>query len=213
MKNQILRPLHSMAQIVLIFSFVFLTSSPLLSAKGNLTNPSAQVDEFHSVLLLVMKGADQLGVLGRYRAIEPVLTKVFHLKAMMQIASGSFWKKLSDEDQIKLLNTFTRLTIATYAAQFDGYSGQVFKTIGTKPGPQDTTLVETQIVNADSSSVALTYVFRKIKGQWRILDVLLDTGISELARKRSEYRKALMSGGAEALLLMMNSKTSSLLIN
>ena len=202
-----------MAQIVLIFSFVFLTSSPLLSAKGNLTNPSAQVDEFHSVLLLVMKGSDQLGVLGRYRAIEPVLTKVFHLKAMMQIASGSFWKKLSDEDQIKLLNTFTRLTIATYAAQFDGYSGQVFKTIGTKPGPQDTTLVETQIVNADSSSVALTYVFRKIKGQYRILDVLLDTGISELARKRSEYRKALMTGGAEALLLMMNSKTSSLLIN
>ena len=59
----------------------------------------------------------------------------------------------------------------------------------------------------------MTYVFRKIKGEWRILDILLDTGISELARKRSEYRKALKSGGAEALLVMMNSKTASLLIN
>ena len=74
-------------------------------------------------------------------------------------------------------------------------------------------LVETLIVDSDTSSVALTYVFRMINGQWRILDVLLDTGISELARKRSEYRKALMSGGAEALIKMMSSKTSSLLVN
>ena len=157
----------------------------------------------------------------RWNSSYDMLVRYLLLEPAVQSALGSKDVKkhlkdvvtLSDEDQIKLLDTFTRLTIATYAAQFDGYSGQVFKTIGAKPGPQNTTLVETQIVNADSSSVALTYVFRKIKGQWGILDVLLDTGISELARKRSEYRKALMSGGAEALLLMMNSKTDFLLIN
>jgi len=211
MKNQIPRLFQSMALFGLIFSFSFFTYTPLLHA--NSTAPSAHVDEFHSVLLSVMKKADQLGVMGRYKTLEPVLTKIFHLKAMIQIASGPIWKKVSDEDQIKLFDAFTHLTIATYAAQFDGYSGQVFKTIGTKLGPQRTTLVETHIINADASTVALTYVFRKIKGQWRILDVLVDTGISELARKRSEFRKALMSGGAEALLFMMNSKTGSLLVN
>jgi phospholipid transport system substrate-binding protein len=211
MKNQILILFIFMARFTLILGFIFITySSPFCA---NATNPTAQVDKLHSVLLSIMKEADQLGTSGRYQKLEPVIKKIFHLKAMVQIVSGSFWKKAPDKDQVKLLNTFTRLMIATYASQFDGYSGQVFQTIGSTPGPQKTTLVETRIVNADTTSVSLTYVFRNIKEQWLILDVLLDTGISELARKRSEYRKPLMSGGAEALLKLMNSKADSLLVN
>ena len=208
-----LRLFQSIAVFLLIFIFTFVTNPNKIFANTNLTTPLEQVSELHSLLIMVMKEADQLGVFGRYKKLEPVLIKNFHLKAMIQIATGSFWKQISDKEQVKLLDTFTRLTIATYASQFDGYSGQVFKTIRTKSGPQKTTLVETHIVNANTSIIELTYVFRKTKGQWRILDLLLDTGISELARKRSEYRKALRSGGAEALLLLMNSKIDTLLFD
>jgi phospholipid transport system substrate-binding protein len=165
------------------------------------------------VLLSVMKDADQLGILGRYKKLEPVLSQVFSLKSMIQIASGSFWKRTSDQEKTQLTSAFSRLTIATYATQFDGFSGQLFKTIGTKPGPQKTTLVETQIVNPDTSSVTLRYVFREIKGQWRVIDVLLDTGFSELARKRSEYRSVLKTVGVAGLTLLLNAKTDSLLAN
>ncbi len=213
MKNQMLRLFKSGTYCALILSLIIFIGPNLPHANASLKTPLMQVDKFHNVLLSIMKDANQLGVFGRFRTLEPVLIEIFHFKAMVQIASGSFWEIMSNGDQIKLLDTFTRLSIATYAAQFDGYSGQVFKIIGTKPGPQKTTLVETRIVNTDSSSIALTYVFRKIKGEWRILDVLLDTGISELARKRSEFREALRTGGAEALLIMMESKADTLLIN
>lgn len=213
MRISFLLQIRSIARFVLIYSIFFLAYSGPFQVNASELTPSTQVEQFHDVLLSVMKNADQLGISGRYKKLEPVLSKVFYLKGMIQIASGSFWKKTSDQEKIQLTSAFSRLTIATYATQFDGYSGQRFKTIGTKPGPQKTTLVETHIVNPDTSSVTLRYVFREIKGQWRIIDVLLDTGISELARKRSEYRSVLKSGGVAGLIALLNSKTDSLLAN
>ena len=173
----------------------------------------SQVEKFHDVLLSTMKEAKSLGVSGRYQKLEVILPEVFHLKAMIQISSGSFWQKSSELDRDQLTDAFTRLTIATYASQFDGYSGQVFTTSGVKPGPQKTTLVETVLTTPGSSGVALTYVMREVKGQWRVIDVLLDTGISELARKRSEYRQILKISGTAGLIKILKAKTNSLLAN
>ena len=205
--------IQSIAQFVFGFLILFLAFSEPFHVNASEPPPSTQVEQFHDVLLSVMKDADQLGILGRYKKLEPALSQVFSLKAMIQIASGSFWKRTSDQEKTQLTSAFSRLTIATYATQFDGFSGQLFKTIGAKPGPQKTTLVETQIVNTDTSSVTLRYVFREIKGQWRVIDVLLDTGFSELARKRSEYRSVLKTGGVAGLIALLNAKTDSLLAN
>ena len=213
MRIRLAPQIQSIAQFVFGFLLLFLALSEPFQVNASEPPPSTQVEQFHDVLLSVMKDADQLGILGRYKKLEPVLSQVFSLKAMIQIASGAFWKRTSDQEKTQLTSAFSRLTIATYATQFDGFSGQLFKTIGTKPGPQKTTLVETQIVNPDTSSVTLRYVFREIKGQWRVIDVLLDTGFSELARKRSEYRSVLKTVGVAGLTLLLNAKTDSLLAN
>ena len=213
MRIRLAPQIQSIAQFVFGFLLLFLALSEPFQANASEPPPSTQVEQFHDVLLSVMKDADQLGILGRYKKLEPVLSQVFSLKSMIQIASGAFWKRTSDQEKTQLTSAFSRLTIATYATQFDGFSGQLFKTIGTKPGPQKTTLVETQIVNPDTSSVTLRYVFREIKGQWRVIDVLLDTGFSELARKRSEYRSVLKTVGVAGLTLLLNAKTDSLLAN
>ena len=205
--------IQSIAQFVFGFLIFFLAFSETFQVNASGPPPSTQVEQFHDVLLSVMKDADQLGISGRYKKLEPVLSQVFSLKVMIQIASGSFWKRTSDQEKTQLTSAFSRLTIATYATQFDGFSGQLFKTIGAKPGPHKTTLVETQIVNTDTSSVTLRYVFREIKGQWRVIDVLLDTGFSELARKRSEYRSVLKTDGVAGLISLLNAKTDSLLAN
>ena len=105
----------------------------------------------------------------------------------------------------------SRLSISTYASQFDGYSGQSFETQGQKPGPQKTVLVKTRIIDPGSDPIDLTYVTREIKGRWRIIDVLLDTGISELAVRRSEYSRILKTRGVDGLIDALNSKATQLL--
>lgn len=183
--------------------------SPIAQAQEQ--TPEQVVEKFHVVLLSTMQEAEQLGVTGRYQKLETVLPNSFHLAVMIQVASGAAWRDASPAERQNLVTAFTDLTIATYAAQFDGYSGQSFELQGTKPGPQKTTLVETRLVNPNDSDVPLVYVTRLIKGQWRIIDVLLDTGISELARKRSEYRQILKSGGIAGLIRALQEKTQVLM--
>ena len=173
--------------------------------------PSHIVTAFHDTLLEVMKQAETLGTQGRYKKLAGRIEETFHLGLMARISSGSYWRKASAGEIEKLITAFSRLSISTYASQFDGWSGQSFETQGQKPGPQETILVKTRIIDPGSDPIDLTYVTREIKGQWRIIDVLLDTGISQLAVRRSEYSRILKTGGIDALTRILDAKADQLL--
>ena len=48
------------------------------------------------------------------------------------------------------------------------------------------------------------------KDRWRIVDILLDNDISELAVRRSEYRRVLKKEGVDALIATLNNKADGL---
>ncbi|MFQ5766342.1 MAG: ABC transporter substrate-binding protein, partial [Rhodospirillales bacterium] len=143
--------------------------------------------------------------------LAPRIEQSFHLPLMIQVAASSYWRKADPAQVEMLIRAFTRLSVSTYATHFDSYGGQSFETQGEQPGPQNTTLVKTRIVDPKSDPVEITYVTRKIKGQWRIIDVLVDSGISELAVRRSEYRGILKTGGIDGLIRTLNAKADQLL--
>ena len=58
-----------------------------------------------------------------------------------------------------------------------------------------------------SSSVG---VMAERDGAWRIVDVLLERSISELAVRRSEYNQVLRTGGADKLAEVLDQKTAQL---
>ncbi|MEK9723668.1 MAG: ABC transporter substrate-binding protein, partial [Rhodospirillaceae bacterium] len=60
------------------------------------------------------------------------------------------------------------------------------------------------------TDVPLTYVTREVQGAWRIIDVLVDAGISELAVRRSEYRLILKTDGIDGLITVLGDKASAL---
>ena len=181
------------------------------SAGGAQLSPSDIVTAFHQSLLGVMKEAKTLGVKGRFEKLTSPLKQNFHFRLMTQVAAGSYWRKSGPAQIDRLVDAFTRLSISTYASRFDGYSGQFFETESDKPGPQKTILVKTRIIDPGFDPVDLTYVTHKIKGEWRIIDVLLDAGISELAVRRSEYRRVLKTGGVDGLIETLNRKVDKLL--
>ncbi|HEC90787.1 MAG TPA: toluene tolerance protein, partial [Alphaproteobacteria bacterium] len=165
--------------------------------------PAAVIKSFHATLLAVMKNADKLGVNGRYDLLAPVIDKDFDLQRTVRVAVGKFWRSADGAARTKVLASFRRLSIATYAAQFDGWSGQAFTTIASRPGPQGTILVQTKITSPGGNDAALTYVLKERargNGDWRIVDVLLDGSISQLAVRRSEYQRVLKSGGIKGLI-------------
>lgn len=207
-----MKRIHHFFWVLTLFTAI-LTGEPALAAEkeNNSAGPSQIVAAFHESLLDVMKNAKALGIKGRYEKLAGRIEQTFHLGLMARISTGSYWKKATQTETDTLTAAFSRLSISTYASQFDGYSGQSFKTHGEKPGPQNTTLVKTQIIDPGSDPVDITYVTRKIKGQWKVIDVLLDTGISELAVRRSEYRRILKTGGIKGLIGTLNAKADQLL--
>ena len=168
------------------------------------------IQRFQQSLLAVMKEAESLGVTGRYQRLQPIIEEAFHLPLMIRVATGSFWKKADEEQRSRLVAAFERLSVSTYANRFDGYSGQVFEIVDQRPGPQKTVLVKTRIVSPGDSPVRLTYVVKEFEGQWRIVDILLDNDISELAVRRSEYRRLLKNNGVDGLIATLNDKADGL---
>ena len=190
-----------------------LTAMVVIAPSAGRAQPSSSdiVTAFHQSLLGVMKEAKTLGVKGRFEKLASPLKQNFHFRLMTQVAAGSYWRKSGPAQIDRLVDAFTRLSISTYASRFDGYSSQSFETESEKPGPQKTILVKTRIIDPGFDPVDLTYVTHKIKGEWRIIDVLLDANISELAVRRSEYRRVLKTGGVDGLIETLNRKADQLL--
>jgi len=197
-----------------VFALIVCMHTPVLA--GDLSGPAAGgphriIDQFHASLLAVMKNADKSGAKERYRILEPEIAKRFDLRLMIALATGKHWRTASDISRERLTEAFHRFSAATYASRFSGFSGQSFKTLTVNTGPRKTELVATEIRRPDGPPVALTYVTRKIAAGWRVVDVLVEGGISELAVRRSEYRSVLASDGVDGLIRLLDQKTQTLL--
>ncbi len=164
----------------------------------------APVQALDDGLLTIMKGAKSLGFAGRTARISPIVDQVFDLPLMTRLSVGPSWTGFSAADQSALVAAFRRLTIAQYAANFDGWAGESFA-IDPKVEVRGTDrLVKTVLKSARDKPVSLAYRLRQTGGSWRIIDVFYQNSISQLATRRSDFANILASGGAKALVAHLN---------
>lgn len=173
-------------------------------------SPTQVIDGLHQNLLMTMKDAQRLGIDGRYKQLAPVLEQSFDFERMIAAAAGSYWANADESQRRRLLIAFVHLSVTTYAARFNGFSGESFDVIGERQGPRDTMLVDTRLNRTDGPPVAITYVLAEREGTWKIVDVLLDKSISELAVRRSEYNQVLRNGGTESLAQNLDEKAAQM---
>jgi phospholipid transport system substrate-binding protein len=163
-----------------------------------------------------MKNAKSLNAKDRYRELGPALDRAFEFGFMIKLASGTSWNKINNQYKDDLKQAFRRMSIATYAYRFKGYSGQRFVTTGTTSGVRGTRLVLTNIVSPQENKrdeiIKLTYVTKKFGSSWKVIDILLNGSISELSVRHSEYRAILRSiNGASILSKTLNKKADELI--
>lgn len=173
--------------------------------------PVAVIEGLHETLLEVMKNAESLGMQGRYWRLDPEIRRRYDLERMIAVAAGSYWSSATEAERKRLADAFGRMSVSTYASRFNGYSGERFETLGERPGPRGTVLVDTRIVRPQDTPVPLTYVLSKRGDAWRIVDVVLEGSISELAVRRSEYNQILNQGGPSKLADTLNAKADQAL--
>lgn len=173
---------------------------------------SDRVASFQGQLLDVMKRAETLGVQGRYAELQPIVSQSFHLPLMAGLSAGDYWKSSTPDQRKRLIDAFSRTSVATLATLFNSYSGEMFSVTGERDGPQNITIVDTVLKSPKrEKDVQISYVARKQEGDWRLIDVIVDGGISELKVRISEYSQTLKKGGIEALISLLNQKADELL--
>jgi len=168
------------------------------------------VERFHAALIGVMRDAQRLGVRGRYERLAPVMAQSFDLAAMARIAVGPPWTGLPPAEQATLTEAFTRWSIATYAARFDGFSGESFTTTGTQTQPNGDALVRTTLNRTGGQEpVLLSYLLRG--NPPRIVDIYLTGTISELASRRAEFTALIREGGAARIIQELQTRIARLM--
>jgi phospholipid transport system substrate-binding protein len=189
---------------------VALLAGGAMSATAAQSDPAAQrIESFDASLLDAMKNAKALGVQGRYRKLAPAVEASFDMPTMTQFAVGPAWASFTPAQKSQLVAAFTRLSVANYAHNFDGWSGESFVIDSVQVRGADK-IVQTRLVKAGAAPVSLLYRMRASGGGWKVIDVYYGA-ISQLTTRRSEFAGPVASGGAAGLLAHMNQAADKLL--
>lgn len=189
-----------------LIALVVVTAPFLVSASwGGTDVPTQVVENLHNALLAVMRDAETLGYSGRYARLAPVIKATFDLPFISKIVVGRYWRSFSEQEKTKFVETFSRLSIATYAGRFDGYSGERFTIVSTKELPKTYTMVRSLLIKPDGEQVELDYVLHETDNEWRVINVIAD-GVSDLSLKRADYTTFLKKKGINALLDKLEEK-------
>ncbi|WP_267382948.1 MULTISPECIES: ABC transporter substrate-binding protein [unclassified Sphingomonas] len=189
------------SSLVLLAAPFALVAAPALAQA---TDPAAApVKALDDGLLAIMKAGKAAGMRGRIAQIAPVVDRSFDLPLTTRLAIGSAWTGIAPADQVALVAAVRRLTLAQYASNFDGYSGQSF-TIDPKVEARGGDRLVKTTLSSKSGPVSLSYRLRDGGQGWRIIDVFYRNAISQLATRRADFASVLASGGAKALVAHLN---------
>lgn len=161
----------------------------------------AQVQGFYDALTASMKSGGTAK--SRYEKLKPAVEKAFDLPAMTATAVGPTWASMSDADKKALTDAFERMTVSSYAKNFDSYGGEKFPVEPASIARGTDKFVKSKLVSG-SETHAFIYRMHQAGSEWKITDILLEGNISQMAQKRSDFAATLASAGPQGLAKKIN---------
>jgi phospholipid transport system substrate-binding protein len=201
---------HSRRRVVLsIATSVLLGAVPPVHA-GTQEAAVAPIQQLIDGLVEIMKAGPATPFQQRYATLAPVIDRAFDLAAILQESVGSSWTTLPPQQQAMLTDAFRSYTVSSYVNSFDDFNGQRFEVSPDTRAVGSEQVVETKVIPKKGESHELDYVMRQGSSGWRVVDVLADGSISRVAVQRSDFRRVLSRGGAQALAESLRVKSADL---
>ena len=156
----------------------------------------AGVNELHESLIKISNktiNSDNLAM------IDDVVKSSYDLEKMGKIIIGVDWKKMDTKTQKEFINVFNRFISVNYFRRFNkvnelGFEHQKVTVI------RDKFKLARVILTADNEKFKIDYLLGFKNEKWKIFDVLLDGSISEVATKKSDFKKIIKEEGVNGLV-------------
>jgi phospholipid transport system substrate-binding protein len=195
--------LRNVTLAVVFIACLFTTNAIAQEAAG--ATAKQVVEKFQDELIAVMKEGKQLGYAGRYDKLFEPVSNSHDLTKIARIVVGKESEKLSEEQQQKLIDAFSRFSVASYAHNFKDYSGESFIFDSEEETARGGVVIHSHMVIPDDKPVKFDYMLKEKGNSWRIINIIAN-GVSDLALKRSEYTAILQREGFDALIAKINEK-------
>jgi phospholipid transport system substrate-binding protein len=171
--------------------------------------PEATVASLHRGLIAASQASPGASIDARYRTLEPLIEKTHDLRYIAEFALRKQWPMLSESDRQRFVAAFEKLSVMTYASRFKNVSANTFKSAGPATIESGRAHVLTAIARQGQPDVSLDYMLEQKDGAWRIINIIAD-GVSDLALKRAEYQRILVSGSLDDLIKELEAQTARL---
>lgn len=192
-------------------AFVLAASLPVSVAAAGREAVIQPIQRLVDGLMKIMKAGMATPFAQRFDMLAPVVDGSFDLPTILQESVGPTWQGLPADQQAMLTQAFRRYTVSSYVNSFDQFEGQLFEVLpDTRAVGNGEQVVQTRIVPVSGDSHELDYVMRETPAGWRAVDVLADGAVSRVAVQRSDFRRLLARGGAQALADSLRSKSMDL---
>ena len=166
------------------------------------------VEAFQNELIDVMKQGKSLGFQGRYDKLDVAVKKSHDLPKIARIVVGKQWEELTPDQQAKLDEVFSKLSVSAYAHNFKDYSGESFVFVSEEETGRGGVVIHANLQIPGEKDVKFDYMMKKKDDGWQIINIIAD-GVSDLALKRSDYTSVLSREGFDALIAKINDKIES----
>lgn len=202
------------ASLSLMFGMSVYSAAPGAAAEAQAPSNSADAQKPIETLYAALTKAEAPNSgapKARASLIAPAIDQAFDLETILRNSIGLHYASLSTDDKQKLLAAFRSYTVARYVNNFKPGAGAKF-TIApqTRPSPLGNgVIVDTTIAGDNGSGTPVDYVMATTAQGYRVVDVLLNAHVSQVATQRSDFSSTLASGGADALISLMDRKTKS----
>ena len=178
--------------ICLIISIFILFHSETKSESKVLTS----INELHESLIKISDktiNSDNLAM------IDDVVKNSYDLEKMGKIIIGIDWKQIDTKTQKEFINVFKRFISVNYFRRFNKINELHFEH-QTVTNIKDKFKLARVILTADNEKFKIDYLLGFKNEKWKIFDVLLDGSISEVATKKSDFKKIIKEEGVSGLV-------------
>ena len=172
--------------------------------------PRAVVAQLQSGLVDASNAFADAPVEERYAALEPLIRETHDLPYIARFAMRRYWADLTDQQQSEFMETFTRLSIATYASRFQGLTDQTFGISGQTDQPRGHVEINGTLLQKDGEILKINYILHESAEGWQIINIIVD-GVSDLALKRGEYQSVFSDTGFTGLVDYLSGQTGDLM--
>lgn len=172
------------------------------------TAPDTVVDRLETMLIENMKAGDAMSFDERYASLRPLVEEIMAVERMGRYIFGRDWASFDESKRERFKQAFLDLSAATYAGQFREFGGERFDPVEVREQGEDRVVVKRRLTTGSGTKIAFDYLMLKSDAGWQIVTIITD-GVSDLAVKRTQYRRVLDERGLDPVIAHIRESVES----